>query len=828
MSVTVDGRAELLVTERSTIRVACPARARGVVLQGASSPDLLSAPDVWNVFIEPEANWVEVAMPSSGDVIWRIVKDGQSEDDVPVSVIRRAPHRLGPFLTHPDWSESERPSGSYRFATSYASVPGERVRLFVAVAGVLSVTVNGAEVEPVLAPGVAEFRREVPATAFDLTSYTALDRANDLAIEIAAGPAWVQETTQRYAKLTYQGAPLAFSAQLVLGVGEDARVASADETWTTCRGSSISTNWYGGEDFATAEAEVVSPVVLNEPAMNLWWPENPGARIVESLAPVAVSDLPNGARVFDFGRNVAGRPRIAFPTSTSERGSVEVWPAELTDDDGRITQWSTGTPIFHTVVAGPVESWSPRFMYNGFRYLQVEARDRALPESDEVYADVIRVANESAGSFVSGSSFVSALHELVVRAVEGNMHSMFTDCPHREKLGWLEQMHLCFTALARNYDVEAHVRDALHHMRVAQLPSGAIPSTTPDFVDFSGIEFRGDQDAFRHDPNWGRAIVSTAWKHYRYYGDRRVLFENVDAIDRYLDYLESRSTDDLLDFGLGDWIALEHTTSRMLVSSYGFQAALRDAANVHAALGDEEREKILRARAETVRSAILQRFTDKAGFTQAELALLLDLADDADQPILFECLLKRISSDGRLTVGEIGLPAVVAAFSRAGQDRQLLEIISQPDMPGYGLQVARGATSLTENWTVVSGPEGEGSQNHFMLGMVDDWILEIVGGLRQQRDSVAWSVAEIRPLLDREIGSAAVSYRSIRGEWSVAWNASEAWLEVTVPVSGRAELSLPDGWSFSDTGGAEKSQGPGQVRHPLRASHEPEVEEVAA
>ena len=41
---------------------------------------------------------------------------------------------------------------------------------------------------------------------------------------------------------------------------------------------------------------------------------------------------------------------------------------------------------------------------------------------------------------------------LIGKAIRSNMQSVFTDCPHREKLGWLEQVHLNGPGLLYNYD----------------------------------------------------------------------------------------------------------------------------------------------------------------------------------------------------------------------------------------------------------------------------------------------------------------------------------------------------------------------------------------
>jgi alpha-L-rhamnosidase-like protein len=49
----------------------------------------------------------------------------------------------------------------------------------------------------------------------------------------------------------------------------------------------------------------------------------------------------------------------------------------------------------------------------------------------------------------------------VNQAIQNNMYSVLTDCPHREKLGWLEEAHLVFQSVSRRYDVAAYYRQLL-------------------------------------------------------------------------------------------------------------------------------------------------------------------------------------------------------------------------------------------------------------------------------------------------------------------------------------------------------------------------------
>jgi alpha-L-rhamnosidase len=52
------------------------------------------------------------------------------------------------------------------------------------------------------------------------------------------------------------------------------------------------------------------------------------------------------------------------------------------------------------------------------------------------------------------------------------MVSVLTDCPHREKLGWLEQVHLMGNSLQYNYDITHLGRKAIDDMEYSQTDEG--------------------------------------------------------------------------------------------------------------------------------------------------------------------------------------------------------------------------------------------------------------------------------------------------------------------------------------------------------------------
>jgi hypothetical protein len=112
------------------------------------------------------------------------------------------------------------------------------------------------------------------------------------------------------------------------------------------------------------------------------------------------------------------------------------------------------------------------------------------------------------------------------------------------------------------------------------------------------------------------------------------------------------------------------------------------------------------------------------------------------------------------------------------------------DVPSYGSQIERGATTLTEAWD--ANPRN--SQNHFMLGGAEEWFYRGLAGIdldfsREKRDEQLM----FRPTVLPGVMWARGSYRSacgeIRSEWHVERN--EITLVVTVPAGMEATVVIP-------------------------------------
>ncbi|MCP9948602.1 family 78 glycoside hydrolase catalytic domain [Actinomadura madurae] len=681
-------------------------------------------------------------------------------------------------------------------------------RLYITALGVYDATINGRAVsDAVLEPPNTDYRERAEYAAYDVTGL--LRRGgNAIGVRLGNGTYNVTATTDRYTKYVgAQGAPkLLAQLEVTLADGTTARIAT-DSSWRTDLGPTTFTHWYGGED----EDARLAQRGWDEPSANLasWKPAaeapDPGIALTSRMSPaivpvgrretVKVTRPKKGTYVFDLGENVAGWPQIRVGGARGTKLTLK--PGERLGSDGLVEQGTMiaggaqNPPIEdnYTLAGTGTETWHPRFVYHGFRYVQVTGLP-SEPSKNAVSAVVLRAGNASAGSFESSDLLLNGIHRIIDRSIQGNMFSILTDCPDREKLGWLEETQLVQGTITRNYDVAAYYPALLRNMAEAQTADGLVPDIAPEYVQFSG--------GVRDDPNWGSAIIMAAWQHYRTYGDAAPLREFYPNMQRYLDYLTSKADGNLLDYGLGDWAAVDQTTPRGIAATYGYQRSAATLARIAELLGKDEDAARYDRLAGDIAEAFNAKYLDEAKHTygsgsQAGDAFALDLGivPDGQRQAVLDHLVASIKAGGHhLTVGEIALPAVFRTLSAAGRDDVILAVAQQVTSPSYGYQVAHGATSLTEYW---DGPTGYGSQNHFMLGAIDEWFGAGLAGIRQADESAAFGSLVIRPAVVGDLTRAASSYETPRGTVSSSWRRSghDLRLDVTVPPGAPARVEVP-------------------------------------
>lgn len=451
-----------------------------------------------------------------------------------------------------------------------ANKPVKKATMFITGLGHFELHLNGKKIgDHFLDPGWTKYDKQALYVPFDVTGEIK-NGENAIGVMLGNGFYYIPSISNRYRKLKSAFGYPKMICRLVLdytdGTQED---VVSDLSWKTAPSPITFSSIYGGEDYnANLEQKGWDntgfsdggwkPVLLVDgpPVLNAQMAKP--LKVMATFAPKEMREVKPGQWVFDLRQNASGIPSIKVQGKKGD--TVRIYPAELLKADGSANQKASGGPYYlqYILKGDGVEEWQPRFTYYGFRYLQVngavpkaKSNPANLPSLLEVKGLHTRNAADKAGSFACSNDLFNRTFSLIDWAIRSNMVSVFTDCPHREKLGWLEQAHLMGSSVRYNYDVVNLFRKELLDMRYSQTEDGLIPEIAPEYVKFEW----GD-GMFRDSPEWGSSSILVPWYLYQWYGNSDVLRENYDVMQRYAAYLKTKAKGHLLSQGLGDWYDL--------------------------------------------------------------------------------------------------------------------------------------------------------------------------------------------------------------------------------------------------------------------------------
>jgi hypothetical protein len=669
---------------------------------------------------------------------------------------------------------------------------------------------NGSKVgDDLLAPGWSNYRKTCLYDTFDLTEQ--LNQGTN-EFRVMLGNGFFNVTGGRYVKLLGSfGQPMLTMQMRIRFTDGTEQTVLSDESWQTANSPITFSCVYGGEDY---DARLEAPLNNN----SAWTPVTviggPGGALtglsqaadpigaIETLQAVNVNTISPNLLVYDFGQNVSFMPRL---TVTGVAGAtVRMIPSELLGGDGRIWDPMCNGNSYYTYTlkgAAEGETWFPQFFYRGGRYLQVELNAPAgmpLPQITGLESVVVHSKAQATGDFECSNELFNRIRKLIRWAQRSNLMSVITDCPHREKLGWLEQYHLHGYALRHEWDMAAMYVKGMGDMAQAQLENGLVPDIAPEYTVFGG--------GFRDSPEWGSSFVIVPWQQYEYTGDTSLLETYFDGMKRYCDYLESRSQNLIVSHGLGDWYDIgpnppgisQLTPLEVTATAYFFRCAdiISRTATLLGKPADAERYGTLAAQ---IRTAFNNRFwNEEAGIfsTGSQCAnavpLVMGIAEPHMRARALDAIVKDVQAKG-LTAGDVGFHYLLRALYEGGRSDVIYAMNNQSDRPGYGYQLNQGATALTEAWNA----ETRSSHNHFMLGHITEWLYAGLGGIKPDPAAPGWKKFIIKPAMVGDLTWVKAHYDSPYGRIASHWRKENGQfiLNATVPANSTATVVLPDGAS---------------------------------
>ena len=395
---------------------------------------------------------------------------------------------------------------------------------------------------------------------------------------------------------------------------------------------------------------------------------------------------------------------------------------------------------------------------------------------------------QKTGAFECSNPLFNDAYRLIDRAIRSNWQSVWTDCPHREKLGWLEQDWLNGEGLVANYDCRAMLEQTLQNIADAQFPNGALPEIAPNLCVFEGSW----APPFLESPEWGGAFIALPFLYKEYYGDDKLVTRYQSQMKRYVDYLATQDSAYILRQGLGDWYdygpgraGFAQNTPMPLVSTahyYWWNHLMQE------------------PRADSIKAAFIKEFYDPMThrFGQRKMvngqwsivngsqcaqaiALEMDLIPDGDREAVLQQLIADIHAHGdRLTTGDVGNRYLFNALIHNGQQELLYTMLNHYDVPGYGYQIRLGHTTLTEQWN----PEHGASMNHFMMGHLNNLLVPYILGIWRSNGE-----AVIAPHPMGDLTWCRGASDGIKVSWHLDGNTFV--LDIDIPENTTATVTLP-------------------------------------
>jgi len=174
------------------------------------------------------------------------------------------------------------------------------------------------------------------------------------------------------------------------------------------------------------------------------------------------------------------------------------------------------------------------------------------------------------------------------------------------------------------------------------------------------------------------------------------------------------------------------------------------------------------------------------------LPLFLNLVEPKYRRTILNAVVADINKHGNaLTSGDVGYRFLLRALAEGGRSDVIYKMNNQSDKPGYGYQLKMGATSLTEKWD--AGVGSFGSQNHFMLGQINEWFFHDLVGISPDESGAGFRKIIIDPSITGDLTWVKGSFKSISGNIESAWKKdnNRLSLHVGIPVNTKAVVHFP-------------------------------------
>jgi alpha-L-rhamnosidase len=335
----------------------------------------------------------------------------------------------------------------------------------------------------------------------------------------------------------------------------------------------------------------------------------------------------------------------------------------------------------------------------------------------------------------------------------------------------------------------------LRDVRDAQTPRGAFTNVSPNLLP----------EVSEGAPGWGDAGVIVPWTAWLQYGDKAIVQENWDAMERWMKYIQDGNPSFLRKKRLGpnfaDWLAPDGRTLKDLIATAYWAMQAQMMSDMASAIGRDADAKRYAELYNNIRAAFEMQWVKDDGQvgsgtqTSYVLALQMKLVPESVRAKAVDNLVKDIQSHNwHLTTGFLGTPHLLFALADNGRVDVAYRLLLNETYPSWGYMLSKGATTWWERWNGDTGDPAMNSYNHYAFGSVVAWVYRYVAGIDTLPQSPGFRKIVIHPRLDARMTHARAEYDSVYGKIVSDWTHKPEGpfsLRVTIPANTTAHIVLP-------------------------------------
>ncbi len=666
-----------------------------------------------------------------------------------------------------------------------------RAYLYVTGLGLIDCRMNGVRItDAMLQPPNTPYDRICYFETYDVTSF--INEGRNL-LEVTVGNGYNLD----YSKWGFRyETPKGLRAALILVYDNGGAVRiNTDEAWLWHDSPITANGLYYGEDYdARKRVFDCFPAVCMPDAAprGLLTPnEMPPICIIDVLSPINCWRTDEGT-VYDFGRNIQGVTELTV--EAREGTEIFLQHSEMLYPDGRpdlYTNRDARAADTYICRGGETEIYRPTFTYHGFRYVCVrgaEQAERFVIKALHLSADVGDKAE-----FQCSHATLNHVHTMCAASMRSNFVSVPTDCPVRdERTPCQMDSQMYEDAAMYNFNMYTYYKKWL-------------------------ADITSDKDMICiGNPDWHGDALMLSYRLYRFYGDAepaRALYPYFKkALERWL----QNSEEGLWTNGFGDWCLPNDNTWEgyhgcVTATNTSLLHAYTGIMEEYARLfGSKDDAAAFAEMGHTVRSGYIAAYTDDHGKPrigrqpEAFLPLFYGIYGDAqdEKTDAENALLAKLRADGYLDTGGFSTRCVLPVLAEIERERPdvgaldtLMQVLSRNAYPGYGYMLARGATTLWEQWHYTGGML---THSHAMHAGIDAALFSTICGIMPTKPGFA--AFDVAPMLPRDMAFASCRIRTFSGEIvvNVERIGGGMAISLTVPQNTTAAVHFPHFDTYDD------------------------------